>query len=391
MKTTSTLYIILILLLSISCQKEILDNHEDITTPVADETTLKSDFKIKRKTLTAYEWTKRASLDPRYAHTSLVFDDRMWIIAGKGDSEVPKNDVCYSFNGIDWQKASSKAAFPARFGHASTVFQGKMWVVGGKKYDPDDHDEQWDMEHDHEVQDDAYSELNDVWSSSDGVHWELVTSNADFEPRNDHTLTSFEGSLWLIGGTSNDQSGAICCGFTDVWKSDNGADWEKVYDFGLTSSRLQHTAITVGKNILTIGGENHSGNGAIRYSTNGNTWSTAVSEPVFGNRFGHSLAHDGQFLWLTEGNAGPEHHSTANDVWYSENGIEWLQSGVTKQFPTRADHTALFFKNRLWIINGKRIQKEDFEYSALSDIWSLEEPGCCDIDDVVFGMGNENP
>ena len=377
---------VLLVMVFTACEKETIESTQYSESASDEKTALKFDFKAERKTLIANEWSKRADLEPRYAHTSLVFDDKMWIIGGKGDGEIPKNDVRYSYNGISWHTATASADFPARFGHASAVFQGKMWVVGGRMYDPDDHDEMWDPKHDHDVQDDVYSELNDVWSSSDGKTWDLVTTNANFTPRNNHTLTSFDGWLWLIGGTSNDQSGAICCGYSDVWKSDNGSDWEKVYDFGFSSSRLAHAAIAVSKDIVIIGGENHSGSGSIRHTQDGYIWSTAVSAPIFGNRFGHGLVHDGEYLWLTEGSAGSTHEKADNDLWYTKNGTQWFQAGVTKQFPTRKYHTSVFFKNRIWVINGKgQPKKGQVVGAALSDIWSLEAPGCCEIDDITFG------
>ena len=366
----------------LACQKE--------EQPISDsnETNLKFDFGIKRKTLTAKEWTNRADLVPRYSHTSLVFDDKLWIIGGRGDSEIPKNDVRYSYNGINWHTATSNAAFSPRYDHSSAVFQGKMWVVGGKMFDPDDHDQQWDPDHDHDVQDDEYSELSDVWSSADGVNWELVTSDADFEARNGHTLTSFAGALWLIGGTSNDQSPAICCGFEDVWKSTNGSDWVKVTDNASFDLRASHTTLAVGRTLVVIGGDIKNGNWQIWYSLDGATWNKALENPPFGKRYGHSLIHDGEYLWLIAGHAAlSPYYDLANDVWYSKNGMDWFEAGTTTQFPIRKNHTSAYFNNRLWVINGQgNLGKGQVGYSVLSDIWSLEEPGCCEIDDITLGL-----
>ncbi|QCX01790.1 hypothetical protein FGM00_17320 [Aggregatimonas sangjinii] len=388
MKLIIKFYFLILLLSFASCNKETIDAQDDVDIGKA---ALKFDFGIEKKTLTAKEWTKRASLDPRYEHTSLVFDNKMWIIGGRGDSETPKNDVRYSYNGINWYDATPNADFPARFGHASAVFQGKMWVVGGKSYDPDDHDEQWDPEHDHETQDDEYSERNDVWSSSDGVSWELVTSNADFEPRNGHTLTVYAGSLWLIGGTSNDQSYAICCGYRDVWKSDDGADWEKVTDKAPFNLRSSHTTLAVGKTLILIGGDLKNGYGEIWYSEDGYSWHKALENPPFGDRAGHSLVSDGELLWLIGGRSTQNPpHGLENDVWYSKNGLDWSEAATTEEFPERIDHTALFFKNRFWVINGRGVPKKgQVGYTLLSDIWSLEEPGCCEIDDITLGIGSD--
>ena len=388
MKALVKIFGVLFVLVFTACQKETIESQQNNDAAADEKTALKFDFKIRRKTLTAKEWSERADLAARHSHTSLVFDNKMWIIGGKGDAEIPKNDVRYSYNGINWYTATSSAPFPPRFGHASAVFQGKMWVVGGKQYDPEDHDDQWDPKHDHDVQDDEYSELNDVWSSSDGVNWELVISDADFEPRNDHTLTAFAGSLWLIGGTSNDQSYAICCGYRDIWKSSNGSDWEKVTDMAPFNLRSSHTTLVVGRTLVLVGGDIKNGQGEIWYSLDGDNWNKALENLTFGDRRSHTLVHDGEFLWLIAGYGSPSPYAgLQNDVWFSKNGTEWFEAGSTQQFPIRQNHTSLYFINKLWVINGLGgPDKAQVHYSALSDIWSLEEPGCCDIDDITIGF-----
>src|SRR5688572_24165127 len=44
--------------------------------------------------------------------------------------------------------------------------------------------------------------LRDVWATSDGVNWIPRTLNAAWSARWDHRLLSFNGSLFLLGGTS---------------------------------------------------------------------------------------------------------------------------------------------------------------------------------------------
>ena len=48
--------------------------------------------------------------------------------------------------------------------HAAVVHDGKIWVLGGGNYVP------------------KYHALNDVWSSSDGVHWERVDRARPVDP-----------------------------------------------------------------------------------------------------------------------------------------------------------------------------------------------------------------
>ena len=74
--------------------------------------------------------------------------------------------------------------------------------------------------------------FNDVWRSSDGVDWELMTESAPWEPRAGAATVVSGDRLFLLGG----EDGFTCtplpdCDapyFNDVWSTVDGADWEAV-------------------------------------------------------------------------------------------------------------------------------------------------------------------
>jgi hypothetical protein len=87
-------------------------------------------------------WTRatdNAGWTARGDHTSVVFDNKMWVIGG-WDNKA-KNDVWYSSDGVNWIRATAAAGWSARASHTSVVFDNKMWVIGG-----------WDT-----------ASVNDVW------------------------------------------------------------------------------------------------------------------------------------------------------------------------------------------------------------------------------------
>ncbi len=99
-----------------------------------------------------------------------VFKDRIWMLGGVqkyyfGDDNDLKNDVWSSVDGVHWERLTDKAPWSPRAYHQVVVHAGKLWVLGGGNYLPN------------------YQVKNDVWSSSDGVHWELVTEQAPWPPR----------------------------------------------------------------------------------------------------------------------------------------------------------------------------------------------------------------
>lgn len=80
--------------------------------------------------------TDQAPFMGRDSHTSLVFDNKMWVIGGRIREEgeiVDTNDVWYSSDGISWTQATSDAGFEKRSNHTSIVYDNKMWVIGGSR------------------------------------------------------------------------------------------------------------------------------------------------------------------------------------------------------------------------------------------------------------------
>jgi hypothetical protein len=70
-------------------------------------------------------------LAPRAYHSSVVFNNKMWILGGSGAFYF--NDVLSSDNGGDWEIVSGLNITPwsGRYSHTSVVFNDKIWVIGG--------------------------------------------------------------------------------------------------------------------------------------------------------------------------------------------------------------------------------------------------------------------
>src|SRR5437870_5682073 len=89
---------------------------------------------------------------PRCSHTSVIFQDKIWVIGGFGT-----NFVWSSSDGAVWEEVTAHAQWLERDNPGSVVFENNMWVIGGVN---------------------SEEALNDVWFSSDGAVWtEAVESN----------------------------------------------------------------------------------------------------------------------------------------------------------------------------------------------------------------------
>ncbi len=161
-------------------------------------------------------------------HTSVVFDDKIWVIGGSTFKNYTYDDVWSSTDGETWIKKEAVGPyFMKRSGHASVVFKNKIWVIGGN---------------------DQNSLKNDVWSSSDGVHWELVTPIADFSNRQHHTVTIYDDKMWLVGGSDGQETK------NDVWYSSDGSSWTELSVPENFPTRRHHTAVVFNDKIWIIGG-----------------------------------------------------------------------------------------------------------------------------------------
>jgi hypothetical protein len=177
-----------------------------------------------------------AGWTPRIA-AAVVFKGRMWILGGTedyyfGDEQSVKNDVWSSPDGKHWRQETAHAPWSPRAYHAAVVHDGKIWVLGGGNYLP------------------KYHALNDVWSSSDGVHWEPVTRSAPWAPRIWFSSVIYRDRIWVLGGWSNNPSRNR----GDVWYSRDGKGWTQLQSKLMWKARHEHSTYVFKDRIWVAGG-----------------------------------------------------------------------------------------------------------------------------------------
>jgi hypothetical protein len=228
------------------------------------------------------EATSSAAWSARAAHTSLVFDNKMWVMGGGG---AYKNDVWYSTDGVTWTQATASAGWSARQNLASLVFDDKMWVIGG--LGP------------------SSNHKNDVWYSSDGITWTQATASAAWSSRRGHSSVVYDNKMWVIGGLNN-ASGTLR--YNDVWHSTDGVTWTQATSNAAWTKRVSHTSVVYNDNMWVIGGSDGSNKNDVWSSTDGITWTQATSAATWSARQEHaSLLFDNKMWVLGGGNK--------NDVW----------------------------------------------------------------------------
>ena len=184
----------------------------------------KSDVWNSTDGVTWIEATDSAGFAPRSNHTSVVFNNKIWVIAGLAWGA--SGDIWCSSDGANWTVVApmTAPAFPRRYEHSSVVFNNKMWVIGGL--------------------DDITPTNKDIWYSSDGATW---TQGNDLSVLTAaHSSAAFDGKIWVIGGY--DYSGF------PVWYSSSGANWTKFSRTANMPGRTHHASVVFDNRIWIIGG-----------------------------------------------------------------------------------------------------------------------------------------
>ena len=202
--------------------------------------------------------TATAGFSARGGHRAVVYRGSMMVIGGRRDVA----DVWASADGLDWELVTATAAFGTRFHHEVAVYGGSLWMIGGRDADGGD--------------------SNEVWRSEGGTVW-TQAADGGFDGRTNHQLVSLSGSLWLTGGTDGDSQS----GFGDVWRSD-GSSWALVTATAFPP-RYGHEMVVYRGSLWVVAGGGH---GDVWRSENGLDWELVTATAAFVDRYlSHLVVH----------------------------------------------------------------------------------------------------
>lgn len=225
----------------------------------------------------------------RHGAGTVVFKNKIWVLSGDGHP-----DVWSSEDGVNWIQEVEKAPWGKRYAPYVVVYEDKIWLMGGVSY--------WDEEGNYSTH--YEKPFNDIWSSTDGVNWELACASAPWGARGMiHGSVVFNDEMWILGGGSKSWDSKPTSIYNDVWKSKDGINWELMTDNAAWSPRIHFTAI------------------------------------VFEDK-----------LWAIDGTTSTE--ALTNEVWYSEDGKEWTSLNSKTTLPFTHASTVFVHDNALYVAAG---------------------------------------
>lgn len=197
----------------------------------------------------------------------------------------------------NWETVAESSNIPKRIFYGTVVFDGKIWMIGGY---------------------DGKNYLNDVWSSTDAIHWTQVASNAPWSARTPSVVTVFKNEIWLMGGGVIDGAAELNPhSEREVWVSKDGRNWRQVQ---ADLNRKWRGAPIVYDDKLWLVGANRGGTfeSAVWVSENGTSWKE-LSAP-WSPRGGVAVWVKGEGLYMTGGKSSHVENGEikfvySNDVW----------------------------------------------------------------------------
>ena len=280
----------------------------------------------------------------RYYHSTTVFNNDLWVIAGEDVSAGVLGDVWDSADGVNWTETNSSAPFGAREDQTSLTFNDgtatKMWVIGGQN---------------------GTNFYGDVWSSTDGGNW-TETATAAFSGRGGHSSVVFNGKMWVIAGGYSYGAGGLAD--SDVWNSPDGVNWTQVTANAAFGQRSGQESVVFNNKIWVIGGASAGGGtwyNDVWSSPDGVTWTEATAAAGFSGRLSFGCQVYNGLIWVYSG-------VNNTDVWSSPDGVNWTEASANGGFSGRIGPSSAVFNNEIWLIAGEH-DAPGFVYPCPTDAW----------------------
>ena len=303
------------------------------------------------------KWTQEIGTGPWRARDSaaeLIFNGRMWLMGGWFDSYQPTpQDVWSSADGLSWQLVAAPAPWTHGDLAAAVNHQGRMWLLGG-----------WGG-----GRLPGASASNEVWASADGANWQYVT-RAAWSPRVGAAAVEFKNRIWVLGGVDNYYYGDATSLHNDVWSSSDGVNWAEELHHAPWRARAYHGAFVFDNKLWVVGGGNYTPGylalNDVWSSDDGINWHEETSAAPWAARIWFSTAVYRGYMWVIGGWSN-DPYTNWGDTWYSRDGRTWTRLQSTTNWQARHEHSTYVFDDRLWVVGG-------FAAPLTNDAWSLQLP-----------------
>lgn len=204
-----------------------------------------------------------------------------------------------------------------------------------------------------------------IYALINNYYLKKTTGMNNWTPRDSMAEVVFNGRMWIMGGFTPERT-------NEVWSSPDGIDWIK-HKNAIWSERNLAAAVNFKNKIFVFGGTNGTDYFNDCYSSvDGENWESLGNAPWLGRAAFACVVHNNK-IFIYGGIAA--NGKAFNDVWSSNDGINWRIENFNAPWAKRGMHSYASFKGKLWLISGGVYDtkyvfnvKENFR-----DIWSSED------------------
>lgn len=268
----------------------------------------------------------------------------------------------------DWVRVTEDAGWQPRDSQGELVFRDRLWIFGG-----------WFNSYE--------APPRDVWSSPDGANWSRVTESAPWKHSDLPMTVVHDDKMWLMGGWYNGRLPGHSAG-NSVWSSVDGIEWKQETDKAGWTPRLASALVTFRGRMFLLGGtENYYFGDAsslkndVWSSENGIDWKLETAAAPWAPRAYHQAAVLNDRLYVFGGGNYVPEYVAFNDVWSTADGVNWRQETEAAPWHSRLWFSSVVYRDHIWVLGGWSNNPSqnwgDVWYSRDGTDWKqLETPHC---------------
>lgn len=316
-----------------------------------------------------------------------------WRVEAIDDKGASKSSETFSFTTehSSVTPITENASFSKRKNAALVSFKGKLLLIGGEN--------------------ETGETLAEIWSSADGISWEMVTRDAAFGPIKDQAIVEFQDKLWMYSGSTGSYLNKDIWSSTDginwiqeendtvwnttpflgqgqvtmfvhdgkiwrfaaydgstgeltternVWSSEDGKNWVLVKEDHGFYRKYGMKIIAFKGQLLALEEHRSDGNkiSTIRKSTNALDWTIITQNPPFRIGLYSDAAVLNDRLYVTGGLGYTE-------LWFTDDGTSWQKAVHQRGYPVKSGNTSVTHNDAVFIIGGNLNQ-------TANDIWRID-------------------
>ena len=155
----------------------------------------------------------------------------------------------------------------------------------------------------------------------------------------------------------------------DVWSSADGKEWKLEVEHAPWSKRAHAQAVVFDDKIWVMGGglwhPEHVAGNDVWCSEDGVNWTQVTEAAPWGPRLWFSLVVYREHMWVLGG--WSKETDNYGDVWYSKDGKNWTELKSDVIWKARHELSALVFQDKIWVYGGHARPLN-------SEVWTLDIP-----------------